>query len=1320
MAALLSSQTVDVGTGAPNATIAQQFQNAFFRNGFAYLVSLPPSGLVTRFGSSGLIQEFNGAPSTGSGGNTTAATGGHYALVESNLTGAVVSGGVQVAQVLAPMYAYYGSIGPTTAGYPLNDTQTCPPQPGGGTCQYQNFSLKYILFTNSVGNFNGTNFAIRDPFYTKWNAVGGLNGVGPPADIERNITGQNKVAATVQIYAGGAIYSVTSGSLSGSVFAVAAPVYALYAANGADAGFLGLPTSDDFPLAGGGRRQSFQGGNIDYTSAPGVTPAPVVELPVASVSILPSFTTVYPMKQGDTLALQASAFAANGAGLTGRLVSWVTSNSSVVSISSAPGSAAAVATAVGQGTALVSAISEGVASPRLTIDVTSNCCQIGDGASAVAQQAMQAAVTRDQLAIQLPAKAAAQRVGAGYQQTLSSTATPPVSYLVSKADSSPSAWIVTGDNLARYLALGGAAGPLGYATSDGVGAGHQLFAGGALASSPARLVTGAILAKWSALGFETGVAGLPTADASAAVSQAGNKAQQQTFAKATIYAETTGPTAGQAQAVTGLILARYLALGGPGSAFGLPVDDAFGAGGRTRQDFEGGYIDFGPGDAVATEHGAQRSPSVSATPASVVAGSRLHLAVAGFDDGATLRVSVSGQPDFVVTAPNGSYTWDTYVPLGAASRSVAIHAVDMANAGASADGSYTVKALSSSSLQLAKARGDGQSGALGALLAQALQVKLQDAGGNGVSGVPVAFAASSGGRIVSASAVTDAAGQAQAVVRLPAVAGLALFTATASGQVATFSATAAAMSLANYPAFLQSDAPYGVSVLGAGPASIAQKGSLLTAAAGIVRYYVNHGDLAGPAADPGSLNTYLQGLCLTAADGSHLCDGFLNNPASSEQVVNLWRIAGWVGGKLDVSIETPDPAAARDLVSQGSPVLLALAMTANGAPAGGHYVVATGVAADGGLLIRDPSPDFAQTNLGAYLGGFQAGGVNWQGALSGAIRLLPRAPSGTGFLAAFLSQPAGLMQQLSFDIASAAGSCGQSADFGDEAGPPASGSGPLVSRFRYCEGSQPIYQLSLAGPQPYRAALLDLAPGGGRIDLSGAGAAVAYQASRGPAGLALAPQTVVITAGGVVNGATFTSSPGLAPGGVMAIFGAGLAGAAGGASVQIGGEAAPILSQTPFQVNVQVPADLDAGSYTVDLRSPYGAAQQPIQMQANAPAIFLLASATAASPAYGAVVNQDGSINAPTSPGQRGQTLVIYCTGLGAVDGGSPASAVSPVSVVLSNMSLTPVFAGATPGLIGLYQVNLPVPETAPPGIDLPLALRQSGGDSNTVFVAIQ
>ncbi len=238
--------TIDVGSGAPSAGLSGRFVNAFYRNGFAYLVSLPPVNNVQRFGGTGLIQEFNAVGSTGTGTGTGMGGGGNLALIKANMTTALpTDGSVDVAQVLANMFSYYSSVGVTTAGFPTTDTLTCPQQTGLPVCEYQFFNKNYVLFTYDSSTFNGSNFAVRDPFYTKWMALGGITGLGTAIDIERNVTGQNSVTATVQLYANGAIYSITSGGLSGSVFAVAPPVYAAFVAQGGDSAFLGLPISND-------------------------------------------------------------------------------------------------------------------------------------------------------------------------------------------------------------------------------------------------------------------------------------------------------------------------------------------------------------------------------------------------------------------------------------------------------------------------------------------------------------------------------------------------------------------------------------------------------------------------------------------------------------------------------------------------------------------------------------------------------------------------------------------------------------------------------------------------------------------------------------------------------------------------------------------------------------------------------------------------------------------------------------------------------------------------------------------------------------------
>ena len=130
---------------------------------------------------------------------------------------------------------------------------------------------------------------------------------------------------------------------------------------------------------------------------------------------------------------------------------------------------------------------------------------------------------------------------------------------------------------------------------------------------------------------------------------------------------------------------------------------------------------------------------------------------------------------------------------------------------------------------------------------------------------------------------------------------------------------------------------------------------------------------------------------------------------------------------------------------------------------------------------------------------------------------------------------------------------------------------------------------------------------------------------------------------------------------------------------------------------------------------------QPIVIKDVAPAIFVVA------PGVAAITNQDNSLNTPSNPAPRTQAIVIYGTGLGVTQlvlspaaGGVLNVARTPVTVVLGGTEIAPAFAGATPQSPGLYQVNVILPANLPPGLEIPLFLKQGGATSNTVLVSVQ
>jgi adhesin/invasin len=87
---------------------------------------------------------------------------------------------------------------------------------------------------------------------------------------------------------------------------------------------------------------------------------------------------------------------------------------------------------------------------------------------------------------------------------------------------------------------------------------------------------------------------------------------------------------------------------------------------------------------------------------------------------------------------------------------------------------------------------------------------------------------------------------------------------------------------------------------------------------------------------------------------------------------------------------------------------------------------------------------------------------------------------------------------------------------------------------------------------------------------------------------------------------------------------------------------------------------------------------------------------------------------------------VIFCTGLGAVtpavlDGApapsSPAQTTATAVVTIGGVSANVLFSGLTPGLVGLYQVNVLVPAGISTGI-ASLSISVHGAASQPVQIA--
>ena len=171
---------------------------------------------------------------------------------------------------------------------------------------------------------------------------------------------------------------------------------------------------------------------------------------------------------------------------------------------------------------------------------------------------------------------------------------------------------VCGAMLAKYQALGGPSGFLGYPTTDetptpdGVGRFNHFANNGSIYWTPnngAWSIHGAIRAKWASMGWERGILGYPTTDETGTPDGVG-RYNDFSNSGSIYWTSNTG-----AWSIHGLIRDKYQALGGPSSVLGYPVTDETGTPdgvGRFNHFSNSGSIYWTPNTGAWSIHGRIR------------------------------------------------------------------------------------------------------------------------------------------------------------------------------------------------------------------------------------------------------------------------------------------------------------------------------------------------------------------------------------------------------------------------------------------------------------------------------------------------------------------------------------------------------------------------------------------------------------------------------------------------------------------------------------------------------------------------------------------
>jgi uncharacterized protein (TIGR03437 family) len=228
-----------------------------------------------------------------------------------------------------------------------------------------------------------------------------------------------------------------------------------------------------------------------------------------------------------------------------------------------------------------------------------------------------------------------------------------------------------------------------------------------------------------------------------------------------------------------------------------------------------------------------------------------------------------------------------------------------------------------------------------------------------------------------------------------------------------------------------------------------------------------------------------------------------------------------------------------------------------------------------------------------------------------------------------------------------------------------------------------------------------------------------------------------ITRGGVVHAATFAATP-LSPGTIFTILGTNMATFTRQAdsvpippriadvSVEVNGAPVPLFYVSPTQINAQLPGDLAPGTARVRVRSGTAVSlEASLPVASSSPGVFQLDAAGRA-----AALNQDSSLNAPANGELAGNVITLYLTGLGIVSpevrAGDPAPLdifaipSQPVSATVAGSSAQVLFAGLTPGSVGLGQINIRIPSATIAGPAVPVTIRVGSQTSNTVTISVR
>jgi uncharacterized protein (TIGR03437 family) len=245
--------------------------------------------------------------------------------------------------------------------------------------------------------------------------------------------------------------------------------------------------------------------------------------------------------------------------------------------------------------------------------------------------------------------------------------------------------------------------------------------------------------------------------------------------------------------------------------------------------------------------------------------------------------------------------------------------------------------------------------------------------------------------------------------------------------------------------------------------------------------------------------------------------------------------------------------------------------------------------------------------------------------------------------------------------------------------------------------------------------------------------------------------------GVVVNAATYQAGVPVGQGALAVMFGSGLAAAVaqssaapwqttlGNRQITIDDQTvAPIYYMSQTQANFQIPSNSALGTQRVALRlgdTGELVAGGSLLIAAASPGLF---TTNQNGSGQAAVINQDNTVNSPSNPAPAGSTVTLFGTGQGPVspavqDGAAAGSAPLSYTVAVPTSSASTClnsqpsmcvavgsnfgnvqYSGLAPGYVGLWQINVTIPQGTPAGSAVGVRVVIDSTSSNLVTIAVK